>query len=168
MVAAYLYGHVDVSSAKHVYTFIITDESGATEVNHHLSRQLGIKDTNIDRTGALFRALLQRMELFVVLRDTDCYYPPPIKQWWTDNLGAQRILPLNLPNLVVEVMLACVAKTTGQMDRFTQAYQSRRGETRYGAVNYETVQQSVAMVPDADQTEAPPPATSRLLVDPGE
>lgn len=167
LVAYYLLQQVDVSSAKHVYTFFVTDESGADEVSEQQARQhleLAV-NSELRDTKTVYRSLLRKMEVFTVLRETDCYNPAPIRQWWLDVLGPERIMPLDRGNLVVESMLACIAKTTGQLGQFTQNFQTRRGATRFGAVNQDLVMKSVAMVPggDADQLQAPKAKTKLLI-----
>lgn len=168
MLAYYLLQNVDVSSAKHVYTFFVTDEAGASTISEgHARSHLDLSvNAELSDTRTVFRSLLRKMEVFTILRKTDMggYDPARIRQWWVDCLGEERIMPLDRGNLVVESMLACVAKTTGQLGQFTQDFQTRRGATKFGDVNQDLVMKSVAMVPGADAKLDAPKAKTKLLI----
>jgi len=168
MVAYYLLQQVDLSSAKNVYTFFITDEKAAEEISETIARShLGLQvNPELCRTTDVFGSLLRKTEVFVILRKTEVrgYSPEGIRQFWVDTVGEERVMPLDLPNLVVEAMLACVAKTTGQYGQFTQDFQSRRGGTKFGAVNLDAIGKSVAMVPGAGPDAPTIQAATKLLV----
>jgi hypothetical protein len=168
IVAYYLLQQVDVSSAKHVYTYFITDERAAATVDATLVRQnLDLSfNTEYRDTTSVFRALLRKMEVFLVLRKTDdySYDYDRIRSSWEKMLGAERVLPLDLSNLVVEVMLAVIAKTTDQMSLFDQSFDLRRGATQFGATNRDLVGKSIALVPGTDPTAPPPAPKTALLV----
>ena len=171
LAAYYLLESVDVSSAKHVYAYIITDEAAAPRIlasNLKRSVALTLKPELVE-VRHIFQALLRKMEVFVILKETDMpeYSPRLIRQYWDTTLGPDRVLQLDRANLVVETMLASVARRTDQDEVFNSSYQSRRGSTAYGAVNYDLVQKSVAMVPKGSSVvQAPNPRTgTRNLTD---
>ena len=120
-------------------------------------------------TKAVFDALALKMRPFVVLKraDTGSYDPDRIRGAWERALGRERVLPLDDGRRVVDVMLAVVAKTTGQTAAFTASLQARQGGTAHGAVNIATVQRSVALVPDGAAPLQLPVARSKCLLPDG-
>ncbi len=148
ILAYYLLEQVDVSQCKHVYAFFITDERAAYQVNPvHANDWLGIRPEWSLSTSKLFQQLCLKMDTYVVLRRATCdgYDPDRIRDFW-DEMLPTRVLPLDDGRRVVDVMLACVAKTTGQMSAFQQSFMSRNQGSRYAAENFQTVNQSVALV----------------------
>lgn len=144
----YLLEQVDVSQCEHVYCYFITDEKAALTVDPFQTRRLlGVEPQGQLTTQDLFRKLVLKMETFIVLRRTDTqgYDPDRIQTFW-EKILPERILPLDDLRRVVDVMLACVAKTTGQMDAFQQSFMARNQGSRYAAENFQTINQSVAMV----------------------
>lgn len=165
LLAFYLLEQVDVTACKHVYTYFITDEKAAPTVNATYAQQhLGVQPRERLTTKDAFRRLLLKMETYVVLRRTDQsnYDPDRIRAFWTDILP-ERILPLDDGRRVVDVMLACVAKTTGQMQSFQQSFMVRNQGSQYAAVNFQTVQKSVAMVGGSQMAAPSQHKPSRLL-----
>lgn len=169
LVAYFIHERVDTTSAKNVYTFFITDEPcqhmvSDTEVRANLGILL---NPELRDSRTLFTSLLRRMELFVVFAETDSY--PGRTQEFEDNwrgiVGPERVCPMPRSNLVIETMLAVVAKTTGQLQAYTQNYASRRAGTQYGAVNKSHVDRSIALVPGASSAVPNLAPKSRLLTD---
>lgn len=169
LAAYYLLESVDVSSAKHVFAYIITDEAASPRIddmNLRKSVNLSLKRELVE-TRHVFQALLRKMELFVILKETTVlgYSSDSILRFWNTTLGPNRVLPLDRANLVVETMLASIARRTDQDEVFNSSYQARRGSTAYGAVNYDLVQKSVAMIPNGSsvvQTPSPGTGTRNL------
>lgn len=150
--AYYLLMNVDVSKAKHVYAFFIIDEKGAPTVSDRLCREhLGISvNPELEKTADVFRSLLLKMETFIVLRRARMsnYDPNRIRQFWVDTIGEERVVPLDDGRRVVDICLAVVAKTTGQMADFTSNFKQRNQGSRFLNDNLDTVQGSILMVPD--------------------
>lgn len=166
LVAYFIHERVDTTSAKHVYTFFITDEpcqhtvsDSEVRANLNLSLNPELRDSR-----TLFTSLLRRMELFVVFAETDSYQrTPEFEADWRSIVGQERVCPMPRSNLVIETMLAVVAKTTGQLAAYTQNYASRRAGTQYGMVNKDHIDRSIALVPNAGPSTPNLAAKSRLL-----
>lgn len=171
LVALYVLTRVDVSRARNIYFWTITDERPAEQIDPQLARQyVGVQALPAARTTkAVFDALALKMRPFVVLKraDTGSYDPDRIRGAWERALGRERVLPLDDGRRVVDVMLAVVAKTTGQTAAFTASLQARQGGTAHGAVNIATVQRSVALVPDGAAPLQLPVARSKCLLPDG-
>ena len=170
MVAYFIHERVDTSTAKNVYTFFITDEKCATTISETQARDILDCTVNPELADSktVFRSLFRRMELFLVFAETHSYGQREtvnFQDFWKDMLGAERVCPMPRANLVVETMLGVVAKTTGQLAVYTQNYQTRRGNTTYGAVNKSHVDRSIALVPGAGPSTPNLAAKSRLLTD---
>lgn len=167
LVAYLIHERVDTSSAKHVYTFFITDEKCYPQVSSSRIRELDLPvKPEITDSRTLFRSLLRRMEVFVVFAETNAY-PDEMggfKADWTRMVGPERVCPMARSNLVVETMLGVVAKTTGQLQTYTQNYVARRGGTQYGGINKSHVDRSIALVPGAGPSAPNLAAKSRLLI----
>lgn len=173
VVAYFIHERVDTSSAKNVYAFFITDEKCQPKVSESEVRDNLDLSVNPELRDAqtVFRSLFRRMEVFVVFAETGSYdreVPNSAKvfaDWWRNMVGAERVCPMPRANLVVETMLAVVAKTTGQLAVYTQNYQTRRGGTQYGMVNKSHVDRSIAFVPGAGPSTPNLAPKSRLLID---
>lgn len=172
MAAVYILKRVDVGRARNVYYWTVTDERAADVVNPTLAREhvgvhLGAEDSH--ETRDVFRALALRMRTFVVLRRTDqsSYDADRIRSSWDHVVGKERVLPLDDGRRVVDVMLAVVAKTTGQTAAFQASLLARQGGTKFGAVNIDAVQRSVALVPDGAAPLQVPVAKSKCLLPDG-
>ena len=167
IVAYFLHESVDTSSAKNVYTFFITDEPCQPTVSgSDVQSNLGLTmNTELRSSRAVFTSLLRKMELYVVFAETNSYagHMESFKQAWRDIVGAERVCPMPRSNLVIETMLGVMAKTTGQLQKFSQNFTSRRGNTQFGAVNQSIVAQSIALVPGAGPSVPNIAAKSRLL-----
>ena len=165
--AYYLLKNVDVSTAKNVYAYFITDEKAAERLDRGLVlRTLGLElDPELGHTADVFRALLRKMEVFLVLRRTVNYgYDPErIRKFWERTITKERILPLDDGRRIVDTMLAAVAKTTNQMDSFQASYMVRNKGSQYADENWGTVQKSVALVGSGAPTPPPSAKKSRLL-----
>lgn len=169
VVAYFLHQRVDTSSAKNVYTFFVTDEPcqrtvSDTDVRGGLDIPM---NPELRDTRTLFASLLRRMEVFVVFAETNSY-PGRMHEFettWRGIVGDERVCPMPRSNLVVETMLAVVAKTTGQIQTYSQNYASRRAGTQYGMVNKSHVDRSIALVPGAGPSVPNIAAKSRLLTD---
>lgn len=171
LVALYLSQRVDVSRARNVYFWTITDESPAEMIDPHFAQHVGVQvpPSAVRTTKVVFDALALKMRPFVVLKRTEIssYDPNRIRGTWERTVGPERVLPLDDGRRVVDVMLAVVAKTTGQTAAFTAALQTRQGGTKFGAVNIDTVQRSVALVPDGAAPLQLPVARSKCLLPDG-
>lgn len=172
MVALYVLKRVDVSRARNVYYWTITDERAAAEIDSHRARDhvgvtLGAEDPRTTR--AVFDSLALKMRPFVVLRRADDmpYDVGRIRASWEQTVGKERVLPLDDGRRVVDVMLAVVAKTTGQTAAFQASLLARQGGTKFGAVNIDAVQRSVALVPDGAAPLQIPVTRSKCLVPDG-
>ncbi|OGL95413.1 hypothetical protein A2348_02080 [Candidatus Uhrbacteria bacterium RIFOXYB12_FULL_58_10] len=139
---------VDTSSAVNVHAFFITDEAGRDALNETQVRAVFGRPVEGETraTKDLARQLLRRMNLWAVLCETGSYSPGPILAWWESLIGNDRIVPLNDHRRVVDVLLATLAKHTGQIDRFTTNMRSRQAGSRYAGQNVKTVMDSVAAV----------------------
>jgi hypothetical protein len=172
LVAYFIHERVDTKSAKNVYTFFITDEPcqhtvSDTEVRTNLNLTL---NPELRDSRTLFTSLLRRMEVFVVFAETGSYdqgrvRTPEFENDWRDIVGQERVCPMPRSNLVIETMLAVVAKTTGQLAVYTQNYASRRAGTQFGMVNKSHVDRSIALVPGAGPAVPNIAPKSRLLTD---
>ena len=171
LVALYVLQRVDVSRARNVYFWTITDESPAATIESTYARQhAGVRvGPELSTTKSVFDALARKLRPFVVLKRTDSfgYDPDRIRANWERTVGPERVLPLDDGRRVVDVMLAVVAKTTGQTAAFTAALQARQGGTKFGAVNIDVVQRSVALVPDGAAPLQLPAARSKCLLPDG-
>lgn len=171
VVAYFLHEKVNTSSAKNVYTFFVTDEKCQAQVAaQDVSNGLGLLlNPELRDTKSLFRRLLARMEVFVVFAETGSYDSTIKKSawvfadWWRGMIGDHRVCPMPRANLVVETMLAVVAKTTGQLKVYNKNYGSRRAETQYGGVNKSHVDRSIAFVQGPGPSTPNLAAKSRLL-----
>lgn len=151
IVAAYLAKQLDVSSARHVYTFFVTDEAACSSIDPRLAkRELGITLETADLdTKRVFDQLRKRMSVYTVLCATRWYNDAVCKDiaaFWENLLGREHILPLDDARRVVDVMLGVFAKTTGQLDRFTKDLSQWQGGTPHGKQNVNTVLGSIALV----------------------
>lgn len=172
LVALYVLQRVDVSRARNVYFWTITDERPAEQIDpRHAQQHVGVQvpPAAVRTTKAVFDALALQMRPFVVLKRADIgsYDPDRIRGAWERVLGRERVLPLDDGRRVVDVMLAVVAKTTGQTAAFTASLQARQGGTAHGAVNIATVQRSVALVPNGAAPLQIPAARSKCLLPDG-
>ncbi len=151
IVATYLRDQLDVSSARLVYTFFVTDEAACATVDPPLvQRELGIdvRDKELD-TATLFKTLGQRMSIYTVLCSTNSYgdnEQKAIHSFWDKTVGKEHILPLDDARRVVDIMLGVFAKTTGQLARFTKDLSTWQGGTKHGTQNIGTVMKSIALV----------------------
>lgn len=148
LAAAYVHAKVDVSSARNVHTFFITDEPPFSHVDANECRtHLGFDPhAELRSTDALFAALRRRMHVHAVLCETGTYDPAPIEARWRKLLGEEGVLPQNDHRRVVDVMLATLAAVTGQIDRFTQDLRSRQLGTPHGVQNIQSVLASIALI----------------------
>jgi hypothetical protein len=171
LAAYFVHRRVEMPKAKHAYFWVITDEKAAPNVSERLARTLlGLSDGEVPSTKVLFQMLLRKMEPFIVLRRTDIgsYDPEAIRKFWVDTVGEERVVPLNDGRRVVDAMLGVVAKTTGQLDKFTKALLNRQGGTKFGDVNIQTVHASIALVPGAGPSDQAPPVMSKPLLPAGD
>lgn len=172
LAAAYVFGRVDVSSARNVNLFLITDEPPFPTVNPAECRKhLGFDPPpELRRTDDLFAALRRRMNVHAILCATGSYDPAPIEARWRQLLGDEGVLRLDDHRRVVDVMLGTLAALTGQVDRFTQDLRSRQAGTVHGAANVRSVLASIALLgrgtPSAPHL-LPKGMTLPLLPDPG-
>lgn len=167
ILAYYLLEQVDVSACKHVYAYFITDEKAAYEVDPDYAEEyLGIRPTASIPTHKLFQRLCLKMDTYLILKKTDMrdYSPERIRAFWDEMLPG-RVLPLDDGRRVVDVMLACVAKTTGQMGAFQQSFMARNQGSQYAAENFQTVNQSVALVGGSKALQSSAHRPSRLMND---
>lgn len=151
LVAYYLLKRTDVTSARQVYAFFLTDEAACADVSPRLVRQEMSVDADpaFADTQTLFGALRKRMNVYTVLCETNNYDPREvrgIKSFWVKTLGTENVLPLNDSKRVVDVMLGVFAKTTDQMDRFSRNLGSRQAGSQYANQNIGTVMKSIALV----------------------
>lgn len=173
----YVNQEVDVSDATNVYCYVVTDEACASTVDKNYLTNMGltVNDELLD-TKALIRSLLRKMELFVILGNTTsrewylCERNGPcngdFQTFWEDMVGKDRVLPLERDNLVIETILASIARKTDQDEKFSVSYQARRGDTEYGVVNLDLVQRSVMNVTGGSTSVTPPTVSgSRNLAD---
>jgi len=166
LAAYFVHRRVEMPNVKHAYFWVVTDEKAAPEVSGRLVRSiLGLTDGEMPTTRILFQMLLRKMEPFIVLRRTDMgnYDPEAIRKFWVDIVGEERVVPLDDGRRVVDTMLGVVAKTTGQLDKFTKGLLQRQGKTKFGNVNIQTVQASIAMVPGAGPQQVLPAMSKPLL-----
>ncbi len=160
---------VDTSSAVNVHAFFLTDERGRDAVNEHEVRSVFGRPVEGELRTArdLARHLRRRMNLWAVLCDTKSYDPAPIRAWWEELLGIERVLPLDDARRAVDVIIAALAAHTGQLDRFTKDLQSRQAGMPHAAANVRTVLGSVVNV--GTRAPASPrllgPGTRPLLID---
>ena len=148
LVAYYLLKQVDTSSARHVFTFFVTDEAGCDQIAPALAKKcLGLAvDPELHRADVVMRCLNLRMNAYAILCETNCYDPAVIRQWWETHLGAEKVLPLDDARRVVDVMLASIAATTGQLESFANDMLARQGKSRFATQNVKTVLASVALI----------------------
>ncbi len=148
LVASYLQQRLDVSSARNVHAFFITDEPPFARVDAAECRtHLGFEPrAELRQTDALFAALRRKMHVHAVLCATGSYEPAPIEARWTELLGEEGVLRLDDHRRVVDVMLGTLAAVTGQVDRFTQDLKSRQLGTPHGAQNVRSVLASIALI----------------------
>lgn len=139
---------VDTSSAVNAHAFFLTDEPARDElVASEVRSVFGTAiEGELRTTPALVRELLRRMNVWTILCATGTYDPAPIRNWWERLLGPERVLPLDDHRRVVDVILATLAKQTGQLDQFALKLRSRQAGSLYADQNVRTVMASVAMV----------------------
>ncbi len=178
MALDYIDRYVDLSKSQNVYTFVVTDEGVADVVSR---RGFEISCPNLPAgdsrsTKDLIASLRIKTDLAVIFGSIgySADAQESMKKTWQNVLGQLSLLPLERANLVVEVMLAYIAKKNHKMDAFTKAYDDRRGDTAYGAENLRTVMRTVALVPDAPShrtattsTKSLVPGTKSLTTDSG-
>lgn len=159
---------VDTSSAVNAHLFFLTDEPARDVLDDSEVRSVFGKpiEGELRSTPALARELLRRMNVWTVLCATGTYDPAPIRNWWERLLGPERVLPLDDHRRVVDVILATLAKQTGQLDQFAQKLRSRQAGSLYADQNVRTVMASVALVgtrgPNAPRMIAGPGTKSLL------
>ncbi len=175
LVAYYLLQQVDVSQARNVYTWIITDEAGCDRISAPLVRRWLDLDVPSDLMDAksVFTLLSRRMNLFTILFDTGAYYgakADAIRPYWERMLPSpEAIVPLNDPRRIVDVMLGTIAAMTGQLALFTGQLKSRQLPTQHGTINVATVMKSIALVgkgTPSDPLHVPGAGTRPLLPGP--
>ena len=170
LVAYYLLKQVDTSSARNVYCFFITDEAGCDRVESYLAqRELGLSvDPELSSTQAVFQMLKRRMNIYCVLFETDGYrgtLKANILPWWKRMLSPESVLPLDDERRIVDVMLGTLAVMTNQLAVFTKDLKSRQLPTAHGAVNVQSVMQSILMVGKGTDSDpyVPKPKTVPLI-----
>lgn len=150
IVAYYLLKQVDTSSAQNVYTFFITDEAACDIIDpKYVKEYLDIRmDSELTQTKDVFAALQRKGKILTILCETtnSSYNPAMIKKRWEDNVGKDRILPLNDSRRVVDVILGSIAKLTGQLSEFTQNLTTRQIGTQHASQNIETVTRSISFI----------------------
>ena len=149
MVALLLLKRVDTSTAKNVYTFIITDEKCPTEVDvQKAETHLGVRlPWGQNKTKDIFQELRKKQDVFLLFAETKSYPEyEDFKEFWRQMLDPAHVCPLERANLAVEAILAVIAKVTNQLATFDKNYDDRRGNTAYGEVNRSIVRRSIAMV----------------------
>ena len=151
VVAAYLRDRLDVSSARMVYTFFVTDEAACDVIDPALAEaELGINIRSCElNTAKVFGVLAKRMRLYTVLCSTTSYDSvtrDEIKRFWEATVGREHVVPLEDARRVVDVMLGVFAKTTGQLDRFTRDLSAWQAGTAHACQNVQTVMGSIALV----------------------
>lgn len=150
LVAYYLLKQVDVSSAKNVYTFFVTDEMMVSYVDSiYVKRDLGLDlDAELSNSGEVFNILKNRMHLYTILCETKnpSYDAVLIKRDWERTIGDDKVLLLDDSRRVVDVMLGTMAKLTGQVDAFTKNFQDRQKGSAYADQNIKAVEKSIAVV----------------------
>jgi len=148
----YVDRYVDLSASQNVYTFIVTDEGVPSVVSREGFRTScpKLSPGESRTTKQLISDYRIKSDLAVIFGSIGYgeYTQKDMKASWAAVLGQTPLLPLERANLIVEVMLAYIAKKNGKMDAFTKAYDDRRGDTTYGDVNLKTVMKTVALVPD--------------------
>jgi len=162
--AVYVHSLLDTSCAKSVYFFTITDEGfydppGRANTVTDLSPEL-------NSMKSIYSALKSRMGVFTILAETRCYGTKDddvIRYQWEDALGKEYVVPLDDSRRIVDVMLGVIAKTTGQIDKFSQALLSRQAGTHYGKINVGTVNKSLFMVPGGPSVPVVTAGTKSLL-----
>ncbi len=173
IIATYLRDCLDTSSARQVYAFFVTDEAACDEIDPQLvDQELGINVRGREcNTKKVFAALAKRMSVYTVLCSTNHYRDEATKRiraFWEATVGLEHVLPLDDSRRVVEAMLGVFAKTTGQMDRFSQDLASWHAGTVHGRQNVKTVLASIALV-GGKGPQAPlalPKAQTRPLLPP--
>jgi len=167
MALDYIDRYIDLSKSQNIYTFVVTDEGIADTVSRRGFQvscpNLAPGDTRL--TKDLIASLRIKTEIAVIFGSIgySSYTQEGMKKTWQDVLGQTPLLPLERANLVVEVMLAYIAKKNNKMDAFTKAYDDRRGTTTYGAENLSTVMKTVALVPDAPSHRTVTTSTKSLI-----
>jgi hypothetical protein len=149
LVAYYLLKQVDTSSAQNVYTYFITDEASCESIDpKYVKEYLNIPiDIEMTKTKDVFAALQRKSKVFTVLCETQnsFYNPLSIKKHWENNVGQDKIIPLNDSRRVIDVMLGAIAKLTGQLDKFTQNLTSRQ-QGQFAHENIQAVQKSISLI----------------------
>ncbi len=151
LIATYLTNQLDVSSARQVYTFFVTDEAACEEIDPVLvTKELGISAHGLCLdTKRVFDGLRTRSKVYTILFPTDSYTESQGRQFrasWERLVGRENVLPLDDERRTVDVMLGVFAKTTGQLDRFTKDLSAWQGGAKHGQQNVSTVLGSIALV----------------------
>ncbi len=165
----YIDRYVNLTASQNVYTFVVTDE-GVPPVVSRTGFAVccpALSPGDSRKTKQLISDLRIKTDIAVIFGSIGYSGSEQevMRKSWTDVLGQTPLLELERANLIVEVMLAYIAKKNGKMDAFTEAYDDRRGTTTYGAVNLKSVMNTVAIVPDSPVvTPAPVNGGTKSLI----
>ncbi len=147
LAAYYVAECVDVSSARRVYDFTITDDAAfddvrPDDVDRYLSTPFNPKYRD---TKNVFMALLERMEVFTIFCETS-YASQRNFAKWQRLIGDKRVAPLDNERRVVDVILGILAATVGKSQAFLTGLKSRQAGSKYAAINIQAVNRSIASV----------------------
>ena len=165
VVAYYIVQNVDTSSARNVYFYFVTDEGIPDQVKPGLiNHGLGVAISETPSTKGVMDNLLLRGNVFAVLAKTHTFERCQPPRTWGQVLSPERLLILDDSRRVVDVMLAVMAKTTGQYAQFTADLKSRQGGTQHGEENIANVHQTIALVNDGSPKSPTIKAGTRRLL----
>ena len=183
----YALKQIDTSSARTAYFFGITDEGAYDTLDlADVDATLGLRvEPALVQTSEILKQLRLKMHTFFIWCETKSYNDrgahnhikyasryEEIKGTFEELVGKQYVAPLDLRYRVVDVMLAVVAKTTGQYEAFSQGLASRQDAndkkqgTSFKAENLQQVHQSVANIPGAPVAPNPKAGTKSLTAAP--
>jgi hypothetical protein len=185
----YALKQIDTSTARTAYFFGITDEGAYPQLDlNDVDATLGLRvEPDLIQTTEILKQLQLKMHTFFVWCENENVYTrgnrlsrpndskfstraAEIRAEFETLVGKQSLAPLDLQYRVVDVMLAIIAKTTGQYNQFSQSLASRqdandkRQGTKFKAENLQSVAQSVANIPGAPVAPTPPGGGTNSLL----
>lgn len=163
MPAVYALNNIDLSAARNVFYFTVTDEGFYPQVkDSHVDALMGLRSTE-PNAAKVFQALKVKAHVFTVLAQTNTVNHRIQKQW-EDAVGAENVVELDDARRVVDVLLGVMSKMQGLYDQFSVDLNGRQSPTQYGQVNIQTVHQACSKVIGAPAAPSVIAGTQSLMM----
>jgi len=162
---------VDTSKATNVWVMVATDERPymKTEV-HEVDRYFPNTGEYPTDTESAIKMLRDRAEVYCIFCEgsglMNYQDRPKFKEMWQALVGAERVIPIEFKERIVDTALLLVANSVGQGDTFMADFIARQKDTAFADINIRSIKKSMTVAQSGTGSTVQAPAkTKKSIID---